>query len=71
MTDLRFTSTETKLIASLLNYDNISIIWDVNAFYFNTANATFKLECYDTQPEGSDNRFDEVFFCRFCKLNKL
>ena len=68
MTDLRFTSTEIQLIASLLNHDAVSIIWDINAFYFNTADTTYKMECLEAQPEGSDYEFDEVFFCRFEKL---
>jgi hypothetical protein len=68
MTDLRFTSTEIQLIAQLLNHDALSVIWDINAFYFNTPDTTYKMECFDAHPEGSDYEFDEVFFCRFEKL---
>jgi hypothetical protein len=68
MSDLRFTSEEIKLISDLTNYESVAIIWDINAFYFNTDKATFKLSCTGDLPEGSDYEYDEIFYCRFEKL---
>jgi hypothetical protein len=68
MNDVRFTSSEIKLLAELLNENAVSIIWDVNAFYFNTNRATYKLECCDAYPAGSDYKYDELFFCKFSRL---
>lgn len=70
MTDLRFTPVEIQLLSSLLSYDSLSVIWDINAFYFNTPKITYKLECFEAHPEGSDYEFDEVFFCRFEQLTE-
>ncbi len=54
----------------LIKKQSISIVWDINAFYFNTNDLTYKLECFDDLPEGSDYEYDEIFFCRFEKLDK-
>jgi hypothetical protein len=69
MNDLRFTSDELKLLSELLNPSESSIIWDINAFYFNIAKSTYKLECFDASPDGSNYQYDEIFFCRFTKLS--
>ena len=70
MNDLRINSGEISLIIELIKKQSISIIWDINAFYFNANNSTYKLECFDDLPEGSDYEYDEIFFCRFEKLDK-
>jgi hypothetical protein len=70
MNDLRFTASEVKLLAELVNKNAVSIIWDINAFYFNTDSVTYKLECCDATPAGSDYQYDELFFCRLSKLPK-
>jgi hypothetical protein len=70
MKDLRFTDSEVELLSQLLKEESLSIVWDLNAFYFNTKKETYKLECFDEHPEGSDFEYDEIFYCRFFKLEK-
>jgi hypothetical protein len=70
MKDLRLTDSEVALLSQLLREESVSIIWDLNAFYFNTENATYKLECLDDHPDGSDYEYDEIFYCTFTKLKK-
>lgn len=70
MKDLRLTDIEIELLSQLIGQESVSIIWDINAFYFNIEEFTFKLECFDEHPEGSDFEYDEIFFCRFTKLKK-
>jgi hypothetical protein len=70
MNDVRFAASEVKLLAELLNKNAVSIIWDVNAFYFNAGSVTYKLECCDASPTGSDYQYDELLFCRLSKLPK-
>lgn len=70
MNDLRINSSEIILIRELIELKSVSIIWDINAFYFNSYDSTYKLECFDDLPEGSDFEYDEIFFCRFEKLNE-
>jgi len=70
MKDLRFTDSEVELLSQLLKEESLLIVWDLNAFYFNTKKETYKLECFDEHPEGSDFEYDEIFYCRFFKLEK-
>lgn len=70
MNDMRFTASEFKLLTEIANNRAVSIIWDINAFYFNTDGATYKLECCDAHPNGSDYQYDELFFCRLSRLPK-
>ena len=70
MKDLRINNEEINLIIELVKHQSISIIWDINAFYFNTNESTYKLECIDDLPEGSNYKYDEIFYCRFEKLNE-
>jgi hypothetical protein len=68
MKDLRLSVEEIDLLSQMIGKESVSIIWDLNAFYFNVENSTFKLECFDAQPEGSDFEYDKIFFCRFSKV---
>jgi hypothetical protein len=70
MKDSRLTDSELELLSQLLKEDSVSIVWDINAFYFNTAKASYKLECFDDKPDGSGYEYDEIFFCKFLKLSK-
>ncbi len=70
MSDLWFTNEEIKLISDLINYESVEIIWDINAFYFNTDKSTFKLFCETDLPKGSDYEYDEIFYCRFEKVDE-
>jgi hypothetical protein len=70
MNDVRFTASEIQLLTELLNKEAVSIIWDINAFYFDTEDATYKLECCDEQSAGSDEQYDELFFGKLYKLSK-
>ncbi|MEP6902053.1 MAG: hypothetical protein ABJA66_09900 [Actinomycetota bacterium] len=70
MNELEFTTEEVSLISEIINQKSVSIIWDINAFYFNTQQFTYKLECISDLPEGSNYEYDEIFYCRFEKLNE-
>jgi len=70
MKDLRLTDIEIELLSQLMEKESVSIIWDINAFYFNTAKDTYKLECCEDHPAGSNYEYDEIFYCKFLKLKK-
>lgn len=70
MKDLSIDIKEIKLIKKLTELSSIEIIWDLNAFYFNSEIKTYKLECFVDKPEGSDFKYDEIFYCRFLELNE-
>jgi hypothetical protein len=70
MNGLALTKDEVNLISEMIKQQSVSIIWDINAFYFNTQKLTYKLECESDLPEGSDWEYDEIFYCRFEKLKK-
>lgn len=70
MNDVRLTVSEINLLAELLTEKSVSIIWDINAFYFNASGVTYKLECYEVLPDGSNSQYDELFFCKFSRLPK-
>ena len=70
MKDLTFDKKQLKLFKSLTDSASVEIIWDMNAFYFNTDSKTYKLECFDEKPLGSDFLYDEIFYCKFLELNK-
>lgn len=70
MNDLRITGEEVDLLRDLMKYESVSVIWDLNAFYINSEKTTYKLECFDDLPEGSDSQFDEIVYCRFAKLSE-
>ena len=69
MTDLTVDIKQIELIKTLTEFSSIEIIWDLNAFYFNSEVKTFKLECLADHPEGSDFKYDEIFYCKFLELN--
>lgn len=49
----------------------MEIIWDINAFYFNTSARTYKLECIEEVPDGgSAEDYDEIFFCSVTRLKE-
>jgi hypothetical protein len=70
MKDLTIDKKQIELIHTLTKFSSIEIIWDINAFYFNTDSKTYKLECFDEKPEGSDYKYDEIFYCQFQSLNE-
>ncbi|GAB3577673.1 hypothetical protein [Hymenobacter daeguensis] len=65
MNDLTLDDKQMQLIKNLVGLRTIEIVWDINAFYFNTPLASFKLECLDASPTGSDYKYDEIFYCEF------
>ena len=69
MQDLRIDNNQIDLLDEL-NGNIFTIIWDINAFYFNTPNTTYKLECIDEKPVGSEYKYDEIFYCKFFKLEE-
>ncbi len=69
MQDLRIDINQINSLESLKNKD-VSIIWDINAFYFNLNNTTYKLECLNKNPVGSNYQNDEIFYCQFVKLSE-
>ncbi|KAA9331815.1 hypothetical protein [Adhaeribacter soli] len=71
MKDLRFSDSEVQLLSELLKLNSVEIVWDINAFYFNSEKVTYKLECFDDYPDGSNFEYDEIFYCRFLKLPEL
>lgn len=71
MNDARLTAAEVECLTELLDKDAVSIIWDINAFYFNTNSTTYKLECCEEHPAGSDYQYDELFFCKFSRLPRM
>ena len=70
MNDLTFNQEEIKLIHDLLKLNSVQIVWDINAFYFNSNSVTYKLECFCATPAGSEYKYDEIFYCRFQKSNE-
>jgi hypothetical protein len=70
MKKLELNTNEIELLKNVIACEQVEIIWDINAFYFNTKDSTYKLECYTDIPNGSDYEYDEIFFCRFKKLKK-
>jgi hypothetical protein len=71
MNDLRITEKESGLLRELINCESVAIVWDLNAFYFNTKTTTYKLECLADLPEGAASEYDEIVFCRFQKLKQM
>lgn len=69
MNDLTLTERQKGLIRNLINVQKTEIVWDINAFYFNTKQASFKLECFDASPVGSIDKYDEIFYCEFSELD--
>jgi hypothetical protein len=70
MKDLSIDNKQIELIKKLTEFSSMEIIWDLNAFYFNSEMKTYKLECFVDHPEGSNFKYDEIFFCRFSELNE-
>jgi len=70
MKDLTIDTKQINLIQNLAEFSSVEIIWDLNAFYFNTEKKTYKLECFDEIPEGSDFKYDEIFYSTFTDLKK-
>lgn len=69
MNDVRINNGEIQHIRDLMNSESVSIIWDLNAFYFDDDVTTYKLECFADLPEaGSD--YDEIVYCRFIRLSE-
>lgn len=65
MPAISLSQAETASLATLLHRDPVTIVWDINAFYFVTSHGTYKLECISEAPAGADSKYDEVFSCRF------
>ncbi len=70
MKNLTIDKKQIELIKKMFEFSSVEIIWDLNAFYFNTEKRTYKLECFDEIPEGSDFKYDEIFYCTFSDLNE-
>lgn len=70
MKDLTIDRNQIELLKELMQFETLEIIWDINAFYFNTELQTYKLECFDEKPLGSEYQYDEIFYCQFLKLEK-
>lgn len=70
MNDLSFDTEQIELLKKLTDFDTVEIIWDLNAFYFNTNLKTYKLECFDARPLGSNYEYDEICYCIFVELEK-
>jgi hypothetical protein len=61
---------EIELIKEMMACEDVEIVWDINAFYFNTRGITYKLSCFEEIRYGSEYKYDEIFFCRFDKLEE-
>lgn len=70
MNDLTLGEIEINLLKEVARLNTIEIVWDINAFYFNSNSNTYKLECLGEKPTGSQYQYDEIFYCRFHKLNE-
>jgi hypothetical protein len=63
-------AAQVKLISQLIQQPIHQVIWDVNAFYFNTSKTTIKLECLADNPEEAAHDYDEICYTRIFNLNK-
>lgn len=70
MNDISFDKRQIELLKEIVDLDMVEIIWDLNAFYFNTDFKTYKLECFDARPLGSNFEYDEICYCVFVELDK-
>jgi hypothetical protein len=70
MKDFTYGQHEIILLRILLERRIEAVVWDINAFYFNIKDGTFKLGCEEEIPEGANDRFDEIVFSRIRKLEK-
>ena len=66
MKDFRIDIKQIELLNELIGIES-TIIWDINAFYFNSSNTSYKLECLEDIPAGSEYKYDEIFYCEFIK----
>jgi len=69
MNDLTINDRQKLLMKTLIGLQAVEIVWDINAFYFNTQLASFKLECLEAVPLGSNYAYDEIFYCDFSECN--
>ncbi|THH36294.1 hypothetical protein [Neolewinella litorea] len=69
MIDLRVNVDQVALLRCLIG-NCVKIVWDINAFYFNTQTATYKLECRTELPEGARSQYDEIDYCKVFALEE-
>ena len=67
MKDFRIKDDQLVLLNEVKNTE-LDIIWDINAFYFNSESTTYKLDCISSYPEGATGQYDEIFYTNFSKL---
>jgi len=71
MKDISFKENQITILTKLISFNSVEIIWDINAFYINTNNLTFKLECLVDYPLGSNYEYDEISYCDLYQLDEI